>query len=475
MTSVVRAEASEGAPGAAPPRADLARERTAAVALFLLGLDVSASNGLSTGLFVAVTLIPVWGPALRRYRGATTLLVLGAAALAAGWVLALSDSTHDVDPKVAVQTSLQLVTAFAGIGLILWARQVLPVPRIAIVYGLGLLVSALAKTRGSDNAWKYELAVPITMIVLGYVTSRSRWLQVATLMGLAAVGVLADHRSYVGFCLAVVAVVVWQGRPVRGRRVGPGWQVALLGVFAFGVYRLGTSLLLSGSLGYNLQQRSISQIRDGGSLILGGRPEWHATLKLMQANLNGFGVGSIPTARDVVLAERGLVSVGLQTKNGYVYNYMFGGTFRLHSVVADLWSNLGVAGVVLALAIGLALLLSLSSAMADRQASALVVFLALNSLWNLAFGPLYSSLPELIPALGLVLLVRPPRAAAAGRPASGTRRVQPSARAADPTLGAKDPAQDVEDRPLVVAHGPQGEPRERVDTERGGGGGGEAR
>jgi hypothetical protein len=52
------------------------------------------------------------------------------------------------------------------------------------------------------------------------------------------------------------------------------------------------------------------------------------------------------------------------------------------------------------------LLLSLTSAMADRRAVTLVVFLALNTLWDMAFGPIYSSLPYLAPALGLLLLPR---------------------------------------------------------------------
>jgi hypothetical protein len=44
--------------------------------------------------------------------------------------------------------------------------------------------------------------------------------------------------------------------------------------------------------------------------------------------------------------------------------------------------------------------------MADRRVVALVAFLALTALWDMAFGPIYSSLPALTPALGLLLLPR---------------------------------------------------------------------
>jgi hypothetical protein len=402
------------APAAAPvavaagQQADVqrARRHTAHVALFLLGIDVSASAGLSTGLLVGLALIPVWVPALRRFRGATTLLALGLVAIVAGWALTLTSTERDVDLFNATAVSLQMVTALTGVGLILWSRQVLPLQRIALVLGLGALASAILKSPGSDNAWKYELAVPVTVVLLALLRPASKWALAGVLAALAAVGVLNDHRSYLGFCIATLGLVLWQARPDHGRRIAAPYQVLFLGLFAYLVYRLGEALLLSGALGYDLQQRTITQIRHGGSLILGGRPEWEATAKLLRADPQGFGVGAVPRSGDVSLAKQGLVQVGVPVKNGYVERYMFGGEFKLHSVVADLWSNFGVAGFVLGLAIGLVLLLALTSALAARKAAPVVVFLVLNALWNLPFGPLYSSLPVLIPALGLVMLPR---------------------------------------------------------------------
>jgi hypothetical protein len=397
---------------------ELARRRTATVALLLLGLNVSVSFGLSTGLLVGLALLPVWLPSLRLYRGATLLSVTALLSVASGWVLGLSSGERDLDLTNGLAVSLQVVTTFCGVGLILWARRVLPLHRIGLLYGLGLLVGVLPDIPASDNAWKYQLATPVTVIALALLEQRRRplWAPVLLLAALALLGVLNDYRSYLGFCAATVALMLWQARPDRGRRrVGAPLQVLLLGVCAYLTYRVVTALLLAGAFGYELQQRSIDQVRQSGSLLLGGRPEWQATLQLMKTFPAGFGVGAEPNSGDVSLAKQGLATVGVPTKNGYIDYYMFGGEFKLHSVIADLWSNFGLVGLLLGGLVSLTLLLSLTSAMADRRAVALVVFLALTALWDMAFGPIYSSLPPVTAALGLLLLPRNRAARAAAR------------------------------------------------------------
>jgi hypothetical protein len=397
--------------------ADLTRRRTATVALLLLGLNASVSFGLSTGLLAGLALLPVWLPSLRLYRGATLLSVLALLSVGSGWVLGLSSDQRNLILTNGLAVSFQVVTAFCGVGLILWARRVLPLHRVGLLYGLGLLVGVLPDVPASDNAWKYQLATPVTMIALALLERRRRplWALAVVLAALALLAVLNDYRSYLGFCCATLALVVWQARPDRGRRVRAPLQVLLLGVCTYLTYRVVTALLLAGTFGYELQQRSINQVRQSGSLLLGGRPEWQGTLQLMKAFPTGFGVGAEPNSGDVTLAKQGLASVGLPTKNSYIDRYMFGGEFKLHSVVADLWSNFGLVGLLLGGVVCLALLLSLTSTMADRRASALVVFLALTALWDMAFGPIYSSLPALTPALGLLLLPRDRAARAAPR------------------------------------------------------------
>jgi hypothetical protein len=388
--------------------ADRVRRQTATVALLLLGVNASVSVGLSTGLLATLGLLPVWCTSLPRYRGAVPIAVLTLASLPAGLVLDFASGDRDVDARTAIEVSLRLVTAIGGVGLILWCREFLPPARIAVVLGSGWLLAALANSPGSENPWKYELAVPVTLVVLGLTAgARSRRPVVAALLVLAAVGVVNEHRSYLGFCLATLGLLLWQARPVRGSRRLPALgQVALLALSAYVVYRLATLLLVNGLLGYDLQQRSLQQIRDGGSLLVGGRPEITATARLLQEYPGGFGVGAVPRSADVMVAKQGLVTAGVPTHNGYIDRFMFGGQFKLHSVAADLWSNFGLVGLLLGAVIALTILLSLTARMADRKASALVLFLALTALWDVAFSPLYSGLPDLTPALGLLLLRR---------------------------------------------------------------------
>jgi hypothetical protein len=387
---------------------ELARQRTAIVGVLLLGLNVSVSFGLSTGLLAGLALLPVWLPSMRLYRGATLLSLLALLSVASGWVLVLSSGERDLDLTNGLAVSLQVVTAFSGVGLIVWARRILPLPRIGLLYGIGLLVGVLPDVPGSDNPWKYQFAIPVTVIALALLEQRRRplWASVLVLAVLGVLAVLNDYRSYLGFSAATVALMLWQARPDRGRRLGAPLQVLLLGALAYVTYRLVTALLLAGTFGYELQQRSINQVRQAGSLLLGGRPEWQATLQLMKNFPTGFGVGAEPNSGDVTLAKQGLARVGVPTRNGYIDHYMFGGQFKLHSVAADLWSNFGLVGLLLGGVVTLTLLLSLTSAMADRRVVALVAFLALTALWDMPFGPIYSSLPALTPALGLLLLPR---------------------------------------------------------------------
>ena len=83
---------------------------------------------------------------------------------------------------------------------------------------------------------------------------------------------------------------------------------------------------------------------------------------------------------------------------------MFGNTFELHSVTADLWARFGWVGVALAVALAVALVRSLSVVLAARRAPTYLIFACLLALWYLLFGPMYSSWLDVCAALGLALV-----------------------------------------------------------------------
>jgi hypothetical protein len=78
----------------------------------------------------------------------------------------------------------------------------------------------------------------------------------------------------------------------------------------------------------------------------------------------------------------------------------------LHSVFGDLWAHSGLAGLALVATVMVLIVLGVSRRLSVNGASALLLFVAVKTLWNLLFGPFYSSISILELALALILLPR---------------------------------------------------------------------
>lgn len=178
---------------------------------------------------------------------------------------------------------------------------------------------------------------------------------------------------------------------------------ALIAVTLVALYSLGTTLLVQGYLGQANQQRTVQQIEDSGSLLIGGRPEWAGTAQLMQEHPMGFGLGTVPDSTDIWAAKAGMRAIGTDTENGYVDNYMFGGHVKLHSIVADLWATFGIFGFALGILMVVALGFCLIDRLSSRTASGLICLFAILGVWDLAFGPIYKNLPDVMFALAITL------------------------------------------------------------------------
>jgi hypothetical protein len=350
---------------------------------------------------VVLALTPVWLGAVRRSRGATALIVLACAAVPGGLVLALyvgPPAGRGWDRGSALAIALLVLTAVGAVGLLLWARTVLRLPHVALLVGSGLLADGVLDA-GGPNPWKYALSFPVTLLVLALLSRRHSLLLCGALVVLAAVGITNESRSYAAFCVLTAALVLWRsaatGRTSRLR------VLAVIGSTGLAAYMLGTELLVEGYLGATLQERSVEQVQNAGSLIAGGRPEWAATRALFAEHPLGFGLGAVPSAGDLRTAKEGLDTVGIRGDNGYVTNYMFGGGFKLHAIVADLWASFGLSGVVLGALLAGLVVRAMASTLAGPRPDALVVFLSLMALWWLFFGPLQSNALDVAVALGL--------------------------------------------------------------------------
>lgn len=384
-------------------------------ATFLTGFRYPLGYGVTAGLVVALVLLPVWVTSLRRFRGATLVVGLGAlVALAGVWLTVFGSEQRTVEVLLAFSTTATYLSVVGGAGVLLWARTHLSLHTTGIVFGVGFLLSQLAyRGQWGANPWKFALVVPIAVISLSWAAGlRRRMVEVLVLTALAAASVVQDSRSAIGLFVLAALLTLWQAVPF-GAGVRPrarAWRLVLLAAaVAAAVYNVGSAAAVEGYLGSAAQQRSISQMETSGSVLLGGRPELAATVALVRAEPWGFGPGAIPAPSDVLIAKDGMRSVHYDPDNGYVNHFMFGTQFRLHSVIGDLWAAYGVLGALWTLTVLVVLIASTAVAAAGRTAPAVVVWLVTLCAWNTFFGPFYGSAPALLAALGLALLPAQPR------------------------------------------------------------------
>lgn len=371
----------------------------------LLGLNVPIAFGMTTSTLIVICMAPVWISALSRFRFAVPIMVLTVIAVVWGVLLVNLNTERGFEVRMGVDAVFLLIAGIGGLGLLLWARTVLPVYQIVVLFGSAYLLSVLSEVPGSENPWKYQLSIPVSLIVLALASrSRSAW---PTLLSLGAIGLLSiatNSRSFFGFCLLAAVMYLWQRRSRRSDMpMNKLLVVGLIGLVLAAMYSLGTSLLAGGYLGEEAQTRTVAQIQDGGTLLAGGRPEWFATSALMAEHPMGFGIGAVPTATDIWVAKTGIKRVGIETTNGYVDNYMFGGHIKLHSIIADLWASFGLVGLALGLFLGFTLVFSLLDRIANATASGLACLFAIIGIWDLAFGPIFTNLKDVMIAVAIAL------------------------------------------------------------------------
>ena len=384
----------------------------AVVVVILIGLKAELPLGITVGYLAAAGLFPLWLPILKRYRGAVPLLLVGLVAIGSGiWLTALAAPTHNIALGELAGNSIGLIGILCSIGFLLWARTVLPDSWIALWFGLGLLASVTADARFFDNPWRFGFSFAVTVVAFAVAhTLNRRWFDLLVVLGLTAVAMVTDARSTFAILLLTAILVAWQMRPtgrLRNLRTRSGIGVVLaIGVLSVIVYNLGQAAIIAGLFGEETRRRTVEQLDTAGSLILGGRPELAATTALMAHQPYGFGAGTLLNPSDVLVAKTGMTTINYAPDNGYVENYMFGGTIEVHSVLGDLWARFGIPGLVLAGVILFLVLRGVGAAVAANRASGILIFLVVNTVWVFFFGPLYSAARLLILALALAMIVK---------------------------------------------------------------------
>jgi hypothetical protein len=382
------------------------------LAAFAAGVHYAFANGVTISLLVALVLAPVWLTHLSRFRGILQILLIGVLAIISGVVLTTLDPLRATEVRILLlPSSFQLLSIISSIGMLVWVRGHLGPHVTAIVYGLGLIVNVVVTTGVSQtNAFKFSFSLPVVAVALGIAgLSKRRWAEVVWLVGLTGMMLVwADSRSMAAVLVMTIVVVLWQrlSRPDASWRARPWTTSLLLALFGLAVFQAMQAIILEGVLGEAAKDRSQLQIDTAGSVVAGGRPEVGATIALLRLQPWGFGSGVLPTSSDVWIAKSGMHELNYDPNNGYVAHYMFASGFEVHSVLGDLWIRFGIFGALLALAIVGYCIYSAASRISTRSASALLVFLTVNTVWDLMFTPLHTASNMFVLAVTLAALPR---------------------------------------------------------------------
>lgn len=383
----------------------------AMLCLFLLGLRLTVHYSITSGGVLAFLLLPLALPAIGRYWGAKWTLACGVAALVAGVFLSrLRTADHLVVGREQIATAALLGGVLLGACVVMWARTILPLWLIGLCFGLGSLLSVPRMTFVySTGSWKFGYATPVTIIVLSIaLATRRKWLQLVALGGLSAVSAGTDSRSLFAIYIVTGALLLWEGRYAFGDDVRASFAKAgVLIVVLAAIFTLGQTLILRGYLGAETEQRTVEQLDQSGSLLLGGRPELAAFKSLLVEHPFGYGLGVQPNVHDISVADSAMRAVGTDPSIGGLDTYMFySGKFELHSIAADLWAPYGIFGLLLSGSILVLALRVLTSAISGGRVSVLVLFLSCVTVWDLFGTPLWTAAPTLTLLLGSAPLLK---------------------------------------------------------------------
>lgn len=401
----------------------------ALVTLFMLAARIFLGRGVSIGHVLALATLPVWISHIVRSGRGRLIILFTLLALANGiWLTAYFAPTHRISDLEFSTNVAELVSVVMIVGVFLWACTLVPTWVASTALALGLVFSAVARPAlFLENPWKYALGLPTAALLLALAMAfRKRSAELFVLIILAGASATMDSRSFFGVFAIGILLTIWQMLPVR-RRTTAVEVLLTVAALAFAVYVIGTTLLLEGYLGEAAQARSVMQQELAGSVIVGGRPEMAATAGLFLHNPIGFGPGTLVTPTELLAAKAGMRVIHYDPENGWVNNYMFGTRIELHSSLGNLWAYWGFAGIAFAVITLIILIQRASIDLADRSASALLIFTVMITAWNLAFNPTYSSLPYLAFALGLALVPRRPPDAAPPDVSAAAAAVDPAA------------------------------------------------
>jgi hypothetical protein len=370
----------------------------------LLGLPLPTVSSIRVGDLAVIALAPIILFNLAKRPEVRPLLWL-LPALGLGSVIAAAFSTWYGDrtwnSDLAIQHGLLLANFACQLFGVLWASDHIGVRNVAMLYAAtSILLFPLQGSLTLEDAWKYALASPVCIGILAFTARYSSWLRVAVLCGLAIFALFVQARNNAGILVLTALIASWPG--MRGRlsilrasaAIG---GIALLTVLAVLVVN---SAITSGQFGDEFARRHAVQTENG---VFGGRIEYGATVGLFLSDPLGLGLGVEPSDEDIRSGQLGLYAIGVGPDTEYIREEVLGDALELHSIAADLWAAYSLPGLVLALWMLVIMLRSLVVNTGGRNTKHLLLFVAIQGIWDLLFSPFHTNGTLLALTLGMLL------------------------------------------------------------------------
>ncbi len=370
-------------------------------AMFLLLFEVPGFSLVPISAFLAIAMLPVlvrhaW------YRSTRSLLLAAVAAVACGLLLRVIP-VIPADRLAPDITALSIAFWIAGFPLIvalgLWGAEKLGTRQAAVLGVLGALVSAFLQV-GGDLQWKGTLGIYLVLLAL-LLIGRRVIAAALVLIAAAAISVAEDARSMAVVAIITLVILIIL-RPSAASRAG----TVRLVVVAVAVVVFFVWAMTEGWLGDELQRRTLNQLRNPLLIVGGARVEWAATVALALPHPFGYGIGVIPSSREVAAGIGAVRDAGGDWTSPYFSEVVFGARVDLHSTIADLWYHAGLGGVALGMVILVLLVRGLAPAVAARPVVGYAgVFAILMGVWDTLFSPMANN-DRIIIAVVLALAVR---------------------------------------------------------------------
>ncbi|WP_426374576.1 hypothetical protein ACN9MI_21180 [Rhodococcoides fascians] len=362
----------------------------------LLPVRSPAASWITWGMLLGMLLPMVYGPFFRS-KLARGLLVGAVVSVVCGYLTGLYAQQmpgRGFVSSFAVFQAGTLAGLVATAALGYWCVQRIGVGSFLVVWSAGLCVRAVAAQGGFElNPWKYGLALPVSLILL-VVAKKFKYLGVFTAVILIVVmSIDASFRSWL-LILGITMITAVFGSISAIRRNNPFKVSNVALILGLGIAAASSSLLwlaTSGLLGDSVARRTNAQIESGGSIILGGRPEWGGAWALFRHDPLGFGLGTSPSTSDTVRAIRNMPFASAELQNlSTVASYFRAGTVSFHSVLWNFWGNYGIAGVLLIAfvfaSIGYSLVL-IAAGRARHEHIIATAMLSVAAMWDILFSP----------------------------------------------------------------------------------------